>query len=167
VRSGSTRRNERSRWLAAATIAAWTFVAGSFLPPVLTILHRGGGPTLDALYSPLCHQSAARSFQIGGQRIAVCARCLGAYAGGALGLSFALLGLVLRGDRRVWLALAAAPCAVDVGLRMCGAPGAGNALRALLALPPGLVAGLLLAEGIADLARRPSWSTAIADGRNR
>ena len=168
MRSGSSRRIETSLWLAAATIAAWTFVAGTFLPPLLAILHLGGGSAVDALYAPLCHQLPSRSFEIGTQRVAVCARCLGGYAGGALGLSLAVLGLVrLRGDRRVWLALAAAPCAVDVGLRAWGASGAGNGLRALLALPLGIVAALLLAEGIADLARRPSWSAATADGRNR
>jgi len=51
---------------------------------------------LYALYSLVCHQAPARCFSLFGQPLAVCARCLGIYAGCLIG--FALFPW-LRGFR--------------------------------------------------------------------
>jgi hypothetical protein len=40
--------------------------------------------------SIICHQQRARSFALGGAQLPVCARCLGLYAGGAVGALFSV-----------------------------------------------------------------------------
>ncbi len=69
-----------------------------------------------------CHQNADRSFSLFGAPMAVCARCTGLYLGALLGT---ILLPLLRGVRapvpsRAWLAAAALPCALDVGLDWSG-----------------------------------------------
>jgi uncharacterized membrane protein len=168
VRPGMMRRMDRSRALAMAAFAAWAFVGGAIVAPLLETAHHEAGAWLGALYAPLCHQLPERSFAIAGHPVALCARCVGGSVGAALGLSLTFFGLArLRGDRRAWLALAALPVILDVGARWYGAAGAGNALRAALTLPLGLVAGALLAEGIVDLAGRPVRSLLVVQGRIR
>jgi uncharacterized membrane protein len=80
--------------------------------------------------------------------MAVCARCIGAYLGGAL----ALLAAALRPSRlpRSVLFVAVAINALDVGLGLLGLPSAGNGLRTALGTALGLSAGLVLAEGVRD-----------------
>lgn len=56
-------------------------------------------PLLYAVFAPVCHQLAERSFHLGAHPLAVCHRCFGFYVGFTLGL--ALLPLVRR--LREWL----------------------------------------------------------------
>jgi uncharacterized membrane protein len=68
----------------------------------------------DRMYSLVCHQDAAKSFFIMGQKLEVCARCTGIYTGG---LIFSLTALFIspsvpRSGR--WLILAMIPMALDV-----------------------------------------------------
>jgi uncharacterized membrane protein len=129
------------------------FVAGFLLPPVFERAGRPGAEWLRAVYAPLCHQLAARSFEISGAPLAVCARCAGLYGAGALGLLVA--ALTIAGRRRGlprWLFFAAvAPTAVDAVLPWIGLQGSNEVQRFLLALPAGFVAALFLAIGVADL----------------
>lgn len=147
--------------LLAVAISAVAFLAGALLPAIRV------------LYAPLCHQIEERSLHVAGTAMAVCARCSGAYAGGAAGLLIAALwGARLRRGKLFWLALAALPSLLDVGAHLWGYSGVGTVARALLALPAGYAAGLLLAEGIEDLKslrqqRRSAWSAATAGEGSR
>lgn len=58
-------------------------------------------PAAGLLYlfgSRICHQIAERSFHLDGAQLPVCARCLGIYAGAAMGV---IVALRLPGPRRV------------------------------------------------------------------
>jgi len=88
-----------------------------------------------------------------GQPLAVCARCEGLYLGGALAL---LLAAIRRVTPRVpaglrWLALAAAPTALDALVVLSGGAGLPSVPRLLISVPAGFAAGLYLAAGLADL----------------
>jgi uncharacterized membrane protein len=90
----------------------------AFLPPYFTKLFPGF--FLDKLYSLVCHQDPAKSFFIFGNKLEVCARCSGIYAGGFI---FSLVPLFLprfRPQRRVWLFLSMIPMAADVLLYSSG-----------------------------------------------
>lgn len=98
----------------------------------------------------LCHQQPARTFHAWGAQLPVCARCLGLYAGAALGAAtaFALWGRCsgirtprpmpasLRSWRTLLLA-AAAPTAGTVLFAWLGRATPGNVLRAAAAVPLG------------------------------
>jgi len=137
-----------------AALLALLFVAGSFLPPLLTAAGAPGGELLERLYAPLCHQQASRSLPVGqtGHQ-AVCSRCSGLYFGGMLGLFLAawlLRGSGLRLRREIFF-IAATPTVIDVLLRWLGFTGLANFSRFAVAVVTGIVIGLFLAEGIADL----------------
>jgi hypothetical protein len=115
----------------------------------------------------ICHQRPERSFHLHGRALAVCGRCTGLYVAGALGLLAAAVGGRGRGrgavaaprsawwpssfdPRMRWLALAALPTAVTWGLEMAGLWNPGTPLRALAALPLGLVAGWLAGRALPE-----------------
>lgn len=158
----SGQRNRR-RGVAAVLIAgllATLFVAGTYAAPLLSSLT---GRLLTWAYAPLCHQIAERSIPIGAGVQAVCARCAGLYLGGAVGLLLAAgcLGLLKRRLRPAILGLALAPTLIDALLPWLGFSGLSNVPRLVLALPAGLVAGLFLAIGIADLCARGNTTKTI------
>ena len=71
----------------------------------------------------MCHQLPERSFWIAGHPLAVCARCLGIYAGFAVAAALYPLARSLknmRTPRREWLAVALLPTTVDFLLGMTG-----------------------------------------------
>jgi len=144
------------RRLAWVAIAAALFVAGMVAAPWLAS-RSGWGVALHLAYRPMCHQMADRCFDLGAGPLAVCARCTGLYVGGLLGLWLPVLaGRTARLGLRT-LVISAVPSVVDFALGVVGLPSLGNLPRAVLALPLGLVLGLLLARGLADLlAPRPS-----------
>lgn len=55
-------------------------------PALLAAAGSPYGEVLRWLAHPICHQLAARSFHLFGEPLAVCQRCIGLYAGFALGL---------------------------------------------------------------------------------
>lgn len=57
-------------WVAAAVAAPWLRARGW-----------SGAEFLYAVYRPICHQLESRCFEFWGEPAAVCARCLGIYAG--------------------------------------------------------------------------------------
>ena len=95
----------------------------------------------------VCHQRPERSFHIHGRQLAVCARCTGLYmsalAGGFLAL---LLGAIAvpPSRARLWLAIAALPTIVTVGLELAALAYPSNTIRMLSALPLGAVAAWLV-----------------------
>jgi uncharacterized membrane protein len=117
-------------WLAAV-------VAAPVLPPLISAV-------VYAAASVVCHQIPERSFHIGAVQLAVCARCLGIYAGGAIGAIAALAWRSAPGPPltstllRSLLALAALPTAVTVTLETFQVWSTTNQERAFAGLPCGL-----------------------------
>jgi uncharacterized membrane protein len=140
VRSSTQSHNHRNAILLVA-LAALLFAAGTYAEP------------LRILYSPLCHQQEARSFAVGEGHQAVCSRCSGLYWGGVAGLFAALLlrQARIRESRPVWLVVVALPTLVDAAAHWLGLPSLSALPRFILALPLGIVAGLLLAAAVGDL----------------
>ena len=135
-------------------LAALLFVGGTYLAPLLEGGGVGGAKLARSLYLPVCHQSPERSFAVGDGTQSVCARCAGLYWGGVAGLFGAAWLVVGRRvqPRPAWLLWAAVPTLVDAALPWIGLRGLSALPRHLLAWPLGLVAGLFLAVGVADLA---------------
>jgi uncharacterized membrane protein len=106
-------------WL-AVTIGSWSFVAAAAAAPMLLSEgHQNISALLYSAFSHVCHQMSERSFFLYGHQMAVCARCLGLYAGFALGaLVFPLAGSIesTKPPTRKWLLLAAVPTVVDFSL---------------------------------------------------
>jgi uncharacterized membrane protein len=104
---------------------AWltlTFLAGLGLVIAAPWLaHRGSwlAPLVYAIFDPVCHQIAERSFHLWHEPLAVCHRCTGLYLGFALGIaiwpSFPTAARRLLARPRMIL-LFAAPLAVDAVL---------------------------------------------------
>jgi uncharacterized membrane protein len=101
----------------------------------------------------ICHQRPERSFRVAGVQQPVCARCFGLYASGAAG---ALLGWAATARRRgisrgrLFFVLAAVPTAVTFLLEFTGVAASSSAIRALAAVPLGLVAGWLFVRSLRD-----------------
>jgi len=101
----------------------------------------------------VCHQLPERSFYWGRWQFPVCSRCTGLYVSAALGLAAWAAVRTIRGmpiliQPRVailLLAAAALPTFVSVATAAFGVWDATNAGRALLAVPLGATAGVLLA----------------------
>lgn len=146
------RRARRAVWLTA--LAALVFVGGTYLAPLLERSGLPGAQEARLFYAPVCHQDAGRSFAFAGAAQSVCARCSGLYWGGVVGLLAGAWFVVgrRRGPRPVWLACVLVPNLVDAALPWIGWPGLTNLPRHVIAWPLGLVAGLFLAVGVADLA---------------
>lgn len=137
---------------------AWT-VAIVAAPAVSTRGGTGGARLAAVMYaagSLICHQRPERSFHAGAAQLPVCARCLGLYGGGALGVLvwIGLAGFDRRASARAatWiprvrivLIAAAIPTLVTVVTAWFGAWDPGNVVRAALALPLGAAAGAVVA----------------------
>jgi len=138
--------------LAGLLCAATSIVLGIWVAPAIEATRPAASGWLRWLYSPLCHQLAARSLEWLGQPLAVCARCSALYGGALIGL---LVGTVLAlrawRPRPVWLLYAALPTAVDALLPWIGLPALSNVPRGWVALPAGLAAGLFLAVGLVEI----------------
>ena len=154
----------------AAALLATLFTLALALQPLMS-----GGPSVlvRLLAAPTCHQMAHRSLLLDGIPMAVCARCIGIYAGGALGLW--AYGLLARPAARppVWSFLGVVALnVVDVGLGLLGLPNLSNLPRSLLGGLAGFVAALFLGTGLAEIAlhlarrrRRPAPALS-ADGES-
>ena len=124
-------------WLGLVVAAPWLATAS----PVASGLVYAAGALL-------CHQQPERSFHLLGAQLPVCARCLGLYAGAALGAT--VWWLRRRTSPRPLtpgvgaLVLAAAPTAGSVLSATLGLGDPSNAWRALLAVPLGAVGGAVV-----------------------
>ena len=112
------------------------------------------GALIDVVGSVVCHQLPERSFFIDGQQLPVCARCTGLYASGLAGLAAWPIVKLWRGWRRIFVpprialvivAIAATPTALSVLTGALGVWDGSNVTRALLAIPLGLAAGVVVA----------------------
>lgn len=140
--------------LVAIAALAW---AGALVAAPIAAAADDGGPFTGAAAlayragSVICHQQGARSLQLGGVRMPVCARCAGLYAGGALGALAALawvvasaasLRLPLGRARAVAVACGLPTLAVWAGEHLAGLPVPAIA-RAALAVPLGAAVAVI------------------------
>jgi uncharacterized membrane protein len=101
----------------------------------------------------ICHQLPARSFFWDGHQFPVCARCTGLYLSGAVALVVWMGVKVARGrrpltiDPRVALrviVIAALPTVATFAAAVSGIWDGSNMLRAVLAIPLGAAAGVIV-----------------------
>jgi len=152
---GSWVTPRRLLWTTAALAALWS--AGALLIPMLQgsgALSLAISDTVRLLYRPVCHQIPARCLEFHGYPAAVCARCLGLYLGGTVGLFVAasLYGR-LRTPPRMCLAIAVAPTLFEFVVGWIAGAGLPEVARLVITLPAGFVLALFLGEGVADLPR--------------
>jgi uncharacterized membrane protein len=147
-----------NRWLACLAVglavAGWAIalVTG---PLIAERAPRFGG-VIYLVGSLICHQRPERSFHLGVTQLPVCARCLGLYAGGAMGV---LAWTLLSRARRFWwphrfavrvLVASAVPTGVTIASAWLGLGDPANAWRAALAVPLGIASGLLVGAVTTD-----------------
>jgi uncharacterized membrane protein len=95
-----------------------------------------------AFFSKLCHQRSDRSLILYGSQAAVCMRCLGLYAGAALGSLVRLkYGIAVRA-----LLLAFALNCLDVAMERLGVHGNLPPIRFLIGAALGIAAGAALSS---------------------
>jgi uncharacterized membrane protein len=126
--------------LVAFLAVAWValIVAGPILPPAPAGI-------LYAFGSRICHQISARSFHLGASQLPVCARCLGIYAGFAIGLVAALSATLSRPVRPgALVAVGAVPTAITLLLEWAGLWPASNLTRAVAGVPLGVGVALVV-----------------------
>ena len=136
-------------WIVAGLTALW--VAVIVAAPAMARFSGSTAAILYAASSLVCHQLPDRSFHLAGAQLPVCARCLGLYAGAAIG---ALAWMVAASHRaRSWpreqaltfLAVAAVPTAVTAAIAIAGVGDPSNLWRAALAVPLGFAGGRIVA----------------------
>ena len=164
------RRAGLAAWGAAAAVAA----AGVGLVLLAPLLRAEGWPLLSlAVYkgfASACHQMPERSFHLWGSPAAVCARCLGLYAGVLAGvLAYPLARGVVRTDvpHRVWLLLAALPTSIDFVLGVTGVWENTHWSRFLTALVLGAAAAFYVVPGAIELASRRARARGQTGGAAR
>jgi uncharacterized membrane protein len=143
----------RSAQLAALPLAACLWLVLLLAAPLA--LSHGVLPvatmTLYRSSSVLCHQKTERSFAVAKSQMPVCARCVGLYAAGALGV-LAHVGMRRKrlappaAQARAVLAASALPVLLSVGLEWLGAFQGSNVTRFVSGLPLGVAAGWLLQQ---------------------
>jgi uncharacterized membrane protein len=152
-----TPRRPTSRLVPAlVTALALVWTAGVVAVPWLASRDSFFAPWLRLVYKPGCHQIPERCLDLGYGPMAVCARCLGLYIGGCLGLLWTTLRNRSSRPRPVWLAVVAAPTVLDFAAGQIGLPSFGNWPRFAIALPLGLLAGLYLGDGLLEIIRQNS-----------
>jgi uncharacterized membrane protein len=149
-------------WGCAALTVAWcvTLVTAPSWPG------EASGP-LYALGSLICHQRPERSFHAAAGQLPVCARCLGVYAGAAIGAcaAGAASGLrwlvpagtaaVARDRAAILLTACALPAAVTLVWEWVGLGSTSNTLRAITGVLLGAGVGLTVVIALrADATRR-------------
>ena len=110
----------------------------------------------------ICHQLPERSFHVGAVQLPVCARCLGIYAGLAVGGLVAVVRRRRMGpDRaRIVAAVGAVPTLITVAAEWIGVWQTSNGVRFLAGLPLGaaiacVVIGVLATLHYDECVRRP------------
>ena len=140
--------------LAIASFLALLWTCGTVLAPWLAAHDSVLGGWLRLLYRPGCHQISDRCLDLGFGPLAVCARCIGLYVGGSLGLLLTTLRNRPSRPRPLWLAVFAIPTILDFAAGQLGLPNLGNWTRFAVALPLGLLAGLYLGDALMAIVRQ-------------
>ena len=139
--------------LALAASLAW--LSAILLAPYLR--SRGDAAAasfLYAVFAPVCHQIPSRSFFVRGFPLAVCARCLGIYAGALAGL---LAYPFVRGFSRIGLPagrlflLLSLPISLDFAGGAFGLWSSPNGLRAATGFAWGLILPFYFVTGVVEL----------------
>jgi uncharacterized membrane protein len=150
--------------LAIVTGSALVWTAGAVLAPWLSSHGSVLGGWLRLVYRPGCHQIAGRCLDLGFGPMAVCARCMGLYLGGCLGLSWTTIRNRSSRPRPVWLAALAVPTVLDFLAGQLGLPSLASWSRLALAVPLGLVAALFLGDALITIvAANSGGSTATRE----
>jgi len=150
-------------WLAVVTFAAFAVCALVVVIPVAEQAGWSYASWLRFAFQPACHQITDRCLDLGSGTLPICARCSGLYAGGFAGLLMTLLGGRRFHFRLRWLVVAAIPSILDFGLGLVHLPTLPHWPRFALALAPGFLAGLLLADAVCEIATRPEASTSAPE----
>ncbi len=133
-------------WLAAIFAAPWLMARGA----------PGAARFVYGIFAPVCHQIADRCFTWRGQPLAVCGRCLGIYAGFALGLALYPLvrgfGRLALPQARLFVALTL-PMALDAGGGILGLWRSPIGLRFATGLAWGALLPYYFVPGVADFFR--------------
>ena len=108
---------------------------------------------LYAIGSLICHQIPERSFYLHGFQLPVCARCLGLYAGGAVGSLAALfVGRAFTARQAPLVtAIAAVPTVVTVVMEWGAGWPVSNVVRAAAIVPLGLAVAFVVVRAVATL----------------
>ncbi len=146
-------------WLGVVTLAAFLVCALVVLIPVAEEDGWSRASWLRLAFQPACHQITERCLDLGAGTLPICARCAGLFAGGFTGLLVTLIGGGRFHFRLRWLVIAAVPSILDFVFGLVHLPTLANWPRFTLALIPGLLAGLLLANAVCEIASRPGAST--------
>ena len=113
---------------------------------------------------PGCHQIAERCLDFGFGPLAVCARCLGLYLGGCIGLIFMTARCRLTRPPVRWLFILSVPTLIDFVMGQLGSASLGNWPRLVLAVPPAVLAAIYLGDAvIAELRSSPTMLTKAAN----
>jgi uncharacterized membrane protein len=102
------------------------------------------------LGSLICHQQALRSFHIGGAQLPVCARCLGLYAGAAIGALMSAAITTTESSRRplaLWrmvLIVSALPTCLTLAVEWLSMANPTNVARFTAAIPLGIAGAWLV-----------------------
>jgi len=133
-------------WLTAIVAAPWLSSRTSVLAPFVY-----------ACFAPVCHQIPERSFTLFGFPLAVCARCLGIYAGFWAGM---LLYPIRRGFSGVRLPktslflMISAPIVLDAAANVFGFWDSSNLVRFFLGSLWGPILPFYFLTGLGELALR-------------
>ena len=123
--------------LLAAAACAW--VALLVLAPLLPA---SAAAVLYAVGSVICHQRAERSLHLYSMQLPVCGRCVGIYAGAAIGSLAAAASTwrsrMERTSPRALLAYGAVPTVLTIAAEWSGAWSGSNMWRAAAGAPLGL-----------------------------
>ena len=117
-----------------------------------------------AAAATVCHQLADRSFHLAGAPVAVCARCLGLYAGGVAGFGTALVlqrgpgadGAAAPRRARLLIAALALPTLITLTLEQVARLPMGNFARFATAVPLGAAIAWVIGRAVEADARRPA-----------
>lgn len=114
-------------------------------------------PFLYACFSPVCHQLPARSFQLFGFPLAVCARCFGIYTGVLGGLGIYPFRRGFRDVRPPSLHLflgASVPIVIDTAGNALKLWNTANGLRFIFGVVWGLILPFYFLTGLGELVLR-------------
>lgn len=141
-------------------LAALALIGLVFAAPLLSAQgHAAEGWIVYRSFASLCHQIPERSFAIAGRPLAVCARCVGVYAGFAAGVLFYPLARSLRrtdAPARAWLFVTLAPTTVDFLLGVTGLWHNTHLSRAATGALAGAGAAFFVVPALVELARAAS-----------
>ncbi len=153
----SSNQSAKTIWIGAIILTSfWILLIAS--PAILTqTSFANAADSLYSFFNLICHQNPARSFEIFGEQLGVCARCTGVYSGLVAGLAiYPLFWSISRIHqfKRRWLFLALVPLAIDWALTFLGIWENTYASRFLTGLLIGAVCSIFLMPAFVEVSER-------------